>query len=170
MFWRPNKILKVADQLNILLRDLNTILSPFLILVFFLALSNGTMLQYGMFGILFNELTAMRASLTLQFLGVSTAFIAIVWMLANIGQRLQDSIVKTCDALEDFSMENENATKVQKIRQRLLRDGVVSPSSFFNVNHAGYLGMIGTIITYLIVLLQFRVSESTPEETPCLKK
>ena len=42
---------------------------------------------------------------------------------------------------------------------RLSRKGLISPLDYFDVNNSCFLSMAGTIITYLIVLMQFKVSE-----------
>ena len=45
------------------------------------------------------------------------------------------------------------------VQMELQKGKVISPYAFFGVNHSGFLGAMSTIITYVIVLMQFKASE-----------
>jgi hypothetical protein len=42
------------------------------------------------------------------------------------------------------------------------------PQSYFNLNKSAFLGMIGTVLTYIILLMQFKVG--TLKEQECEEK
>lgn len=51
-------------------------------------------------------------------------------------------------------------TPKQKYGCRLLSERLhepLCPLSYFNLNKSAYLGMVGTVLTYIIVLMQFKV-------------
>lgn len=63
-----------------------------------------------------------------------------------------------CHQKDSLLMEKCEA-KLDLLREELMHKGYLRPRLYFNVTKSTYLQIHGTILTYLIVLLQFRVSE-----------
>lgn len=60
------------------------------------------------------------------------------------------------DGLKESSSDQRDSARLQLLLRRLSSRSPLSPCSFFGVNHSGMLGAAATIITYMIVLMQFR--------------
>ena len=85
-----------------------------------------------------------------------------------MGQDLREAFKDINEALGLVKVKNsetgcallENCdTKLDLLREQLIYKGYLRPRLYFNVTKSTYLHIHGTILTYLIVLLQFRVSE-----------
>ena len=58
-----------------------------------------------------------------------------------------------------LTLSDPNLIDLDLLIDRLSRRGPISPMDYFEVNNSCFLSMAGTITTYLIVLMQFKVSE-----------
>ena len=86
----------------------------------------------------------------------------LVW-LTSVGQNLSNSMKKCGYQLDRFK---PNDKKMDERELDLLRQDIryhsespIAPFSFFTLSNSTLLGAFGTIVTYLIVLLQFKISE-----------
>ena len=86
----------------------------------------------------------------------------LVW-LTSVGQNLSNSMKKCGYHLDRFK---PNDKKMDERELDLLRQDIryhsespIAPFSFFTLSNSTLLGAFGTIVTYLIVLLQFKISE-----------
>ena len=86
----------------------------------------------------------------------------LVW-LTSVGQNLSNSMKKCGYQLDRFK---SNDNKMDERELDLLRQDIryhsespIAPFSFFTLSNSTLLGAFGTIVTYLIVLLQFKISE-----------
>ena len=66
-------------------------------------------------------------------------------------------VSETCVDKDDFQLLKEE--------MRYYMEAPLTPLSAFSVSTSTLLGAFGTIVTYLIVLLQFKVSEEPSGET-----
>ncbi len=93
-----------------------------------------------------------------------TMFISAFYTLYNTGQQVEDARAKAAVTLEDFIMHgNIKTADVKTVLERLLKrlehPKPVSPCSAFPLNHSGLMSAITASVTYLIVLMQFKVTE-----------
>ena len=97
-----------------------------------------------------------------MFLVTCLCIARLVW-LTSVGQNVSDSMKKCGHHLDRFK-PNDNRMderELELLRQdiRYHSESPISPFSFFSLSNSTLLGAFGTIVTYLIVLLQFRFSE-----------
>ena len=99
---------------------------------------------------------------TSMFLMACLYMARLVW-LTSVGQNLSNSMKKCCYQLDRFK---PNDKKIDERELELLRQDIryhsespIAPFSFFSLSNSTLLGAFGTIVTYLIVLLQFKMSE-----------
>ena len=85
-----------------------------------------------------------------------------IW-ITSFGQNLSNTMKECGYHLDRFKPDN---TKIDEKEIGLLRQDVkyhsespITPFSCFSLSNNTLLGAFGTIVTYLIVLLQFKVSE-----------
>ena len=100
----------------------------------------------------------------LSVAGLSVAWLAIfrVYIEAKSGHHL-GKLMKKCSYHLDrysFSEHNMNSGEVQLLREEFQNhcEAPIAPYSAFTLSTSSLLGFSGTIITYIIVLLQFRTS------------
>ena len=96
-----------------------------------------------------------------------------VYLLQNKGQELCDHFSAIKENLEDFSMhfaskmEEEEARRLDILISRFSSaDGdqaPIRPCDVFNLNTASFVSIGGMILTYLIVLLQFKLGANEDE-------
>lgn len=99
-----------------------------------------------------------------MFLAACLYIARLVW-LTSVGQNLSNSMKKCGYHLDRFK---PNDKKMDERELDLLRQDIryhsespIAPFSFFSLSNGTLLGAFGTIVTYLIVLLQFKLSEFT---------
>ena len=88
----------------------------------------------------------------------------LVW-LTSVGQNLSNSMKKCGYHLDRFKPNDKkmDGRELELLRQDITyhSESPIAPFSFFSLSNSTLLGAFGTIITYLIVLLQFKTSELT---------
>ena len=97
---------------------------------------------------------------------VACLYIARLVWLTSVGQNLSNSMKKCGHQLDRFKPNDKklDERELELLRQdiRYHSDSPITPFSFFSLSNSTLLGAFGTIVTYLIVLLQFKTSESSP--------
>ena len=101
----------------------------------------------------------------LSIAGLSTAWLAIfrVHQMTKQGHGLT-VLMKKCsfhlDRIDFKDPDNLNSGVVQLLREdfRNNSDALIAPYSAFTLSYSSLLGFFGTIVTYIIVLLQFKTS------------
>ena len=82
--------------------------------------------------------------------------------LANCGQHLINEMKESREGLEDFSLDFQIDSKQQQgldvLDRRLDNPAPISPYSIFSVSHSSLLATFSVLLTYIIVLLQFKTS------------
>ena len=86
----------------------------------------------------------------------------LIWLTIN-SHKFTASMKKCAYHLDRFvAIKDENCTKALQLLKQDLRyysETPINPFSAFSVSTSTLVGACGTIITYLIVLLQFKVAE-----------
>ncbi len=100
---------------------------------------------------------------------ISVASIVMLSGLVGVGQRLSTAYADVRGALQELEMaahkdDDDTLTLKEKTRLRILesrfsRPCPLRPLDTFNVNSASGASLAGLILTYLIVLLQWKLSE-----------
>ena len=169
-----DKLKKATEQLQRLCEiqlEVNNALNPLLLTLFSMVLILSTLMCYGFYGILFAKISILRVVMTLQHLFNNIMHFNIVWGLCHTGENLRSSIGNARKSMENYVMENneifedESTVKdVLELQRRLDVNNVFSAYNFFQINHSTVLGLSATVLTYLIVLLQFKVAEKQHDE------
>ena len=94
-------------------------------------------------------------------------FIATLhFMNCNLGHELEASRLEAKAHLEDFKARHtQRLSGAEKFRLNILGDrlenyGVLKPLGYFTVNRSTHLNGISAVVTYMIVLMQFKVSST----------
>ncbi len=90
-------------------------------------------------------------------------FISTIFKIYQTGQNVEDSIKKAAVALENYILDENSEdsmvkARLQSVLKRLERPNPISPCSAFALNNSGLLSVITVSLTYLIVLIQFKVA------------
>ena len=89
--------------------------------------------------------------------------------MTGCGHSLSLSMKKCIHQLERFKFSkggvDDDDFQLLKEELRYYMEAPITPLSAFSVSTSTLLGAFGTIVTYLIVLLQFKVSEEPSGET-----
>ena len=101
----------------------------------------------------------------LSIAGLSVAWLAIfrVHQMTKCGHGLTE-LMKKCsfhlDRTDFKDPDNLNSGVVQLLREDFRNncDALIAPYSAFTLSYSSLLGFFGTIVTYIIVLLQFKTS------------
>ena len=124
---------------------------------------------YGAASILFQNfnkdlILASVAALTIAFLSI----LRLIWFI-NCGYFLTKEMKGCAHALDRFKFTDKKIgmEQVNLLRQELRyhSESPINPFMAFSVSTSTLVGTLGTIVTYLIVLLQFKVSEA-PGDNP----
>lgn len=89
----------------------------------------------------------------------------IISQTCHSGQMLENERHECKVILEDVLRDRDDEVQGKMKRDfdlllsRLSQSNPISPYSFFGVNHSSLLQALATAFTYLIVLMQFKVSE-----------
>ncbi len=149
-----------------IIKKTNATLSPFIVTFYTYFLFGGILYLYGTFDILFTE-----GNLKVQAMMLSCAFgiFAIIWfyalaMLSHVGERLHEEVEEAKDSFDDLFMDHcdESMSITLKngwtgTRSRLEKVSI-SPYGYFEVHNSGLLATVATVLTYFIIVLQFRAS------------
>ncbi len=157
-------IIKCGLKLCLLLELCNTALEPFLATFFSFFLSTVTCMQYSMISLLFNDLDVEGIGQVMTYCFISLICVFTLKSIFSCGQQLEYVRAGAKARLEEKFLSMKDPSCPIAYRLRLLISKMeypdpISPYAMFGVNNAGSLSAMTTIFTYLIVLLQFRISE-----------
>ena len=103
---------------------------------------------------------------------VTLLYFLRLYYLTSAGQHLGDSMKKAKCKLEEFKCRNQ---RVWNAEMELLKEDLsshlpcpISPYGAFGLSNGALPGTFATILTYLIVLIQFKASESSSSSLPSL--
>ncbi len=166
----PQKVLKEHIMLGRatcgLVKKANDVMSPLIMLFYVYFLFGGILYMYGACDILFSE-----GKIKFQALIISCVFVifGLIWFYAialysHGGQSLLDRIEEARDSFnnmfldhyeDDMSITLRNGWKCVTDQ---LASTCLSPYGYFQVRNSGLLAMTTTVLTYLIIVLQFRAA------------
>ncbi len=109
----------------------------------------------------------MKRLMLLRHLAENSMYILTSALLCHCGQRLEDGRLRARRSLEDLSRtlhkKDDDSSAMEKdlmvLTSRMGQEAPLRPHSFISVNHRGFLGIMSSSVTYLIVLLQFKTSK-----------
>ena len=100
----------------------------------------------------------------LSVAGLSVTWLAIfrVYIETKSGYLLTKVMKKCSYRLDRYSFDGDNMSsgEVELLKKEFQNncEAPIAPFSAFNLSNSSLLGFLGTIVTYIIVLLQFRTS------------
>jgi len=169
---RHNNILVYEAKVLCNLGDsVNEVLSPFLIFLQFYLLIFGVLATYGAAGILTKfsylfgkgeELAAepVPGLMSLSFAMLVPVYVGALKGLGGIGTQIIIKADRAAMAMEDAYPENLQAST---LASRLRQWCKFRPYDAYEVSNANNVGLLGSLLTFMIVLLQFRVSETSAQ-------
>ncbi len=94
--------------------------------------------------------------------------VLILWELMSQGQRAADTfraiksvLQKTVvSAVRESSLDEEERARLDVLVERFSTEAPIQPMHVFNVNFATGASLSGLVLTYIIVLLQFKVGDT----------
>ena len=151
-------LLTDVKQVRLLLNlrnEINDVLSPFIILLTLCGFSTAVIHGFISDSIFIVGFSPLRMYAMGQSLCLMTTFLMLLYQLFSAGQKLEDEMAK---AREKLLVEWEENVKLAFVCQDL-RNGTLFPGKYFPLNNSGFIAALGIILTYLIVLLQFRITD-----------
>lgn len=161
------KVLHLGKKLCNVSREVEESLTPYILLHFVNSLVSATAYTYGASIIFTSQFNVFRAICSLGYCVLATVYFYTLYKLCDSGQKFQDAMAQTRQALWSISRKDGTVMKSRLLLHEFellvetLRDrnGMV-PGKFFCINRAAFLSTVGTISTYLIILVQFKTSET----------
>ena len=145
---------------------LNNVLEPFILIQCALGLSLSFGAAFNVSGILFSAWSSVRICFTISNIFYLTLFIMNLFYIFYAGQELEDKVEEVKDNLQRLGEDPQvrlNQTEKRQFYGIMNKLGgsitQLSPYSYFSVNNSTFLATVGVIITYLIVLMQFKSTE-----------
>jgi hypothetical protein len=157
------ELVAIGLQLCCFTNNLNATMSPFFLIIFAMSASAGTTLIYGETEIFFGTFRLHKLFFSLSFAPLALVYFQILYQLCSAGQRLEDWMEQSRKALANEvrrrcdEVDRQTHYDWTVLDGRLGKSGPISPGSYFVVNHSGFLCTMSTILTYLIVLLGFKI-------------
>lgn len=94
----------------------------------------------------------------------------IHYYTCSLGHSLESARLEAQSQLMGYLTRNSNPDRglsradkfeLDILSERLATYGVLRPLGYFNVNHETHLSGFNTMLTYIVVLMQFKVSGTT---------
>ena len=157
-----SKILSQGSNLLQVVKEMNISLPGMIVNTYFSCLVVATATLYSSSTILFDRSHDVLIILSIANLCISTLTISRLVWLTDGGHRLSLSMKNCIYHLERLKITkggvDEDDFQLLKEDLRYYCEDPITPFSAFSVSTNTLLGAFGTIVTYLIVLLQFKVS------------
>ena len=162
-------VASIGFQLMKVVKTMNTTFEGMLMNSYFVCLLSSTCTLYSSLTVLFDRsyyqlCLNSAAYFTIAMMTISR-LVSVTWRCHN----LAESMKKCAHQLDRFLVsKDENDTKETQLLKEELRyhcEAPIAPFSAFSVTTSTFVGTFGTIITYLIVLLQFKVSEKSATDS-----
>ena len=156
-------IVSIGTRLIKLVTKIDSTFKWMLINTYFVCILGTTANLYSSTTILFNRgKTELWLSSAANFL-IALLTISRLWWVTNSSHELSTSMKKCAHHFDRFIANKEdNAMEEMQLLKQDLKyhsESPINPISAFSVSNSTLVGAFGTVITYLIVLLQFKVSE-----------
>ncbi len=160
----PNK--KIVVNLGFAMCDIvgaaNVAIQPLLLFLFVNFLFLLTMHMYSGLSSFFFQSSNFGIIQNIFYLSICTLSFWTLSLLCRHGQLVQDSRAKAKKALGMAIRSMADCgndpllTQMHLLKENLGQPNPIAPYSMFGLNNASFLTTLATIVTYLIVLLQFR--------------
>ncbi len=143
-------------------RQLNKVTSPFLVVLYGAVAFFTITYCYSGFSMFFSQGTAYKVLFSLSNFILALLFFCLLFFSCLQGQELADQRQSTVRALEDLGMEiwhrlsAEQRAGLHMNIKRMDECGKIVPFYLFEVSNGSLFGILSTLATYLIVLLQFK--------------
>ena len=161
------KVLSLGSSLMEVIKEMNISLTGIIVNTYLTCLIVATATLYSASTILFVRSFVLILFSAANFCVSLLTINRLIW-ITDCGYRLSLSM-KTCTYhLERFKVSETGVDKddfqLLKEEMRYYMEAPITPFSAFSVSTSTLLGAFGTIVTYLIVLLQFKAGEKPGRE------
>ena len=162
--------LRMGYSVTKIVEDINTAFSSVLVIIYSLVLVITVANIYNLIDIFFNPWHRLKAIMFVRHLSENVGYVTSLAITSHCGQRLENRRSEARRALEDMGRrwefakreeegEHDSNMELDVLLSRMGSPGPISPHHFFAINHAGFLAMVASIVTYIIVLVQFKTTE-----------
>ena len=165
------EILSIGTKLIKVVKTMNTSFAGLILVTYFNCLLQTTSQLYTASTILFNREVKALILLSAASFSVACLMCCRLFWLTSSGHGLSTSMKKCAHHLEKLkrTKKDDDWDEIQLLKQdlRYYSESPITPEPAFSLSTSTLLGAYGTIVTYLIVLIQFKVSEkpiNTPEQ------
>ena len=163
IYFDENEIINNGFRLVEVVKKLDNTFAGMVTNTYFICILITTGAIYSSTSIFLGEFRTSRLLFSASMLSVACLCITRLIWITSFGQNLSNTMKECGYHLDRFKFYNK---KIDEKEIELLRQDVkyhsespIKPFSCFGLSNNTLLGAFGTIITYLIVLLQFKVSE-----------
>ena len=145
-----------------LTEDVNTVLSPFLFVQYIFSIVINTFSCFCYFSFFFDDVSWFRIAFALIFSQISIFIYLFFAFTCRAGQKVEDVRLEANCTLQKMvqpvydSLDCMTKQQLQHLMENLDSGCPISPLAFFDLNNRGLLGGTSAILTYVIVLMQFR--------------
>ncbi len=153
-------------KLHNLGKELNSVFASAILMEISYYLIGSIVSLYGISGIMFYQVNIFRFSFCLLCLFSSAQHILHLYFTCKCGQDLEDQRQRSRLALKRFyrrhgiELSRDDGRDYDDLLDHLQESKIIAPYSLFSLGHSCFVEALATGITYLIVLMQFKVSES----------
>lgn len=167
---KRRKILSTGALLLKITRQIDKSFEGIILNTYINCLIQATSTLYAGFSFFFNKLEGVQNYILTPFCFLLT-FLSILRLLhyTKAGQYLATSMEECTETLKDIQMirpkeMNFNYIKVLKQDMRDKAASPINPFSAFSLSNSTLIGTFATILTYLIVLIQFKAAENQDKD------
>lgn len=174
--FKPSKLFSVEDNLEDLMdlgftigkitKSANQVVSPFVMIDMMIFLTSAVSWFYIGSAVFFEgNLNPNKALYAVTSLSFGLSNIARIWKKCNLAQLYLDTRATAVKELQKDVLDNCGELsprlrwKAEIMQERLARDDAFAPHAFFVLNRATAIPCIASIITYFIIIIQFKLSE-----------
>ena len=159
------EILSIGSKLMKVVRTMNISFAGIIIITCFNCLLQTTAQLYTSSTVLFTREVKALILLSVGSFSIACLMGCRLFWLTCSGQGLSASMKNCAYQLERFNLteKKDDSKEIQLLKQdlRYYSESPLTPASAFSISSSTLFGAYGTILTYLIVLLQFKVSEQS---------
>ena len=161
------RIISTGFMLITTVKKLDKALAPMITNTYFSCILLATTTFYSSTGILFKNAEKELILSCAASLAVAILAIVRLFRITQCGYILEEQMKECAHLLDRFKFKtmesDENDVALLKQDLRYHSASPINPYSAFSVSTSTLVATFGTIVTYLIVLLQFKVSEPTTD-------
>ncbi len=155
------QILNVGIRICKLGKDMNKTFSIFFLYSFGYFLTGGLVYMYGAIDIAMVSSDYPSMLVCISFLCFASLWYQFMFMVSFTANKVKDSKEALQEALENLFLaskirRDDKIIECKDILMRRLNKMAISPCNYFEVGNVSVLGVFATLITYLIIALQFR--------------